>query len=95
MELNSLVFPSPESSYSYTSLPGEILFIPRGEMINGKTDFDVPLKDKTRTHIPCLFLPYARGSSKLLLYFHGNAEDVGLAYDLLDHLRNSLTVFSI
>lgn len=34
-------------------------------------------------HIPCLFLPYDEGSNKIVLYFHGNAEDVGLAFDLL------------
>lgn len=34
-------------------------------------------------HIPCLFLPYDEGSSKIVIYFHGNAEDIGLAFDLL------------
>ena len=42
--------------------------------------------------IPCLFLPYTSGSSKLLLYFHGNAEDIGLSYEMLDHLRSSLKI---
>jgi fermentation-respiration switch protein FrsA (DUF1100 family) len=28
-------------------------------------------------------LPCEEGGHKLLLYFHGNAEDIGLAYDLL------------
>lgn len=34
-------------------------------------------------HIPCLFLPNEDGGNKLVLYFHGNAEDIGLAFDLL------------
>ena len=34
-------------------------------------------------HIPCLFLPYDDGATKILIYFHGNAEDIGLAFDLL------------
>jgi hypothetical protein len=34
-------------------------------------------------HIPCLYLPYDDGSNKIIIYFHGNAEDVGLAFDLL------------
>lgn len=34
-------------------------------------------------HIPCLFLPYDDGSNKIIIYFHGNAEDIGLAFDLL------------
>ena len=43
-------------------------------------------------HIPCLYLPFSSGSSKLLIYFHGNAEDIGLSYEMLDHLRSSLKV---
>ena len=31
----------------------------------------------------------------MLLYFHGNAEDVGLAYELMDHLRSTLLVHVI
>ena len=34
-------------------------------------------------YIPCLFMPYDDGAKKLAIYFHGNAEDIGLAFDLL------------
>lgn len=44
------------------------------------------------THIPCLFFQYQNGSSKCLIYFHGNAEDIGLSYEMLDHLRTSLKI---
>ena len=37
-------------------------------------------------------MPYVGGSQKLLLYFHGNAEDLGLAWEILDHLRSSLKI---
>ncbi len=42
--------------------------------------------------IPCLFFPQAHGTSKILLFFHGNAEDVGIAAELLDYLRSMLMV---
>ena len=42
--------------------------------------------------VPCLYLPYRKGSSKVLLYFHGNAEDVGTAYDFLRTLQRSVHV---
>jgi len=45
--------------------------------------------------IPCLFMPNASGSSKLMIYFHGNAEDVGYASDLLDYIRTLLKVHVI
>ncbi len=37
-------------------------------------------------------MPYHGGSTKLLLYFHGNAEDLGLAWELMDHVKSSLKV---
>jgi hypothetical protein len=42
--------------------------------------------------VPCLFMPYQAGSSKVLIFFHGNAEDVGLAMDLLVFIRDMLQV---
>lgn len=78
MELNKLLFPSPVPSYNFETFPGELIWIPNEK---GPNFF-----------IPCLFLPFPRGSSKLLIYFHGNAEDIGLAYELLDHLRATLMV---
>lgn len=43
-------------------------------------------------YVPCLYLPYVGGSSKLLIYFHGNAEDVGLAMELLTFIKDMLRV---
>ena len=37
-------------------------------------------------------MQYHSGSTKLLIYLHGNAEDLGLAWELMDHLRSSLRV---
>jgi pimeloyl-ACP methyl ester carboxylesterase len=28
-------------------------------------------------------MPYDEGATKLVIYFHGNAEDIGLAFDLM------------
>ena len=82
MELNGVLFPAPQSSYTEDTFPGELIWIPRMD------NSDIP-------PIPCLYLSCARGSSKVLLYFHGNAEDVGLAYELMDHLRSTLMVHVI
>jgi esterase/lipase len=53
--------------------------------------FSIPSKESSN-FIPCLYLPFSSGSSKLLIYFHGNAEDIGLSYEMLDHLRSSLKI---
>ena len=76
MELNSLLFPAPRPSYSSETFPGEMIWIPVDN----------------QPAVPCLFLSCPRGSSKVLLYFHGNAEDVGLAYELMEHLRSTLMI---
>jgi len=41
--------------------------------------------------IPCLYLPYEH-ETKLMLFFHGNAEDIGIAYDILIEIRNYLRI---
>ena len=50
------------------------------------------VKQKFGEFIPCLYLPYVSGSSKVLIYFHGNAEDVGLATELLNFIKEMLKV---
>ena len=79
MNLNSLIFPAPESSYTATTFPGQLVWIPH-------------LVSLEKSPIPCIFLQQTVGSSKLLIYFHGNAEDAGSAYDLCSTLRNKLQV---
>jgi len=37
-------------------------------------------------------MPFAMGSSKMLIYFHANAEDIVLAHELLDYMRALLRV---
>jgi len=49
----------------------------------------------TYEYLPCLFLPYNGGSTKVLLYFHGNAEDIGGTVTLLETLKSKLKVHII
>jgi abhydrolase domain-containing protein 17 len=43
-------------------------------------------------YIPCLYLPCDTAGNKLVIYFHGNAEDIGLAFDLLTNFGEELKV---
>jgi pimeloyl-ACP methyl ester carboxylesterase len=79
MEVNKLVFPAPSSSYTPQLLLGELVWIPQS-------------KYPGREAIPCLWLQHPRGSNKLLVYFHGNAEDIGYSYELMDLLRCTLNL---
>ena len=54
------------------------------------------LKDKIVGYVPCLFLKNSKKnliSKNILLYFHGNAEDIFFAKDIADRLRSNLNVF--
>jgi hypothetical protein len=44
--------------------------------------------------IPCMFYPCTEESSKLVIYFHANAEDVGLAQEFLRPIKETLNVIS-
>lgn len=58
-----------------------------------KSKFQSKYDNRRISHfIPTLFMPYQMGSSKVLIYFHANAEDIILAKELLDHMRVLLKV---
>jgi abhydrolase domain-containing protein 17 len=83
MQFTRLIFPAPNpASYSADKFFGELLYIPRA----GQYD------ETQSSFIPTLFLPYLNGSRKLILFFHGNAEDIGISYEMLDHLRTALRI---
>lgn len=96
MELNFVLFPAPAPSYSYSSHQGQLLFIPRAPTAAFKSDFSLPANfGKEPAHIPCLFLKSPGGSSKVIIYFHGNAEDIGHTLELMEHVRDSLGIHII
>ena len=43
-------------------------------------------------YIPCSYQPYIEGSKYLLIYFHGNAEDIGYAAEFARKLSLGLKV---
>ena len=108
MQFNSLVFPSPLPSYTHSSLYGSLIYIPKdvGQWSITAPFVSFPLSLKLRrkevllsqhgSHkgacVPCLFLPCKLPSNKILLHFHGNAEDVALTLDLLKLIRKELKV---
>lgn len=60
------------------------------------TPNDIPdliwVPNTATSSIPCIFLKALSGSSKILIFFHGNAEDLKTSYDLLDVFRSVLSV---
>ena len=42
--------------------------------------------------IPCLFLPYRQGSSKIIIYFHGNGVDIGISREQCLKIKDRMKV---
>jgi pimeloyl-ACP methyl ester carboxylesterase len=90
MKFRNIVYPSPESSYMPNNEGlefGQVLYIPKED--------NKEKEESLQKYIPSLLIRYEGrfgGSSKVMVFFHGNAEDVGLAEDLLHHLSESLEV---
>ncbi len=98
MNFDSVVFPAPPASYKYEEFREELFFVPRARLVHGFSDFTsaFPADDGNNVeHIPCHFFNCSRGSSKVLLYFHGNAEDLGRVQPLMGALSEELNVHTI
>ena len=93
MDLDWFIFPSPDSSYSYDKIKlGEIIYIPKKKL--PEYDTDEPVNNVFKS-IPCLYIKYTSISENNKIYgifFHGNAEDINLANEMLSHIRSTLSI---
>ena len=93
MDLDWFIFPSPDSSYTYDKVKtGEILYIPKTKI--EEYDTDEPANNRYNS-IPCLYIKSNNNSPNNKIYaifFHGNAEDINLANEMLTHIRSTLSV---
>jgi len=118
--INWLLFRPPPATYSESSFPGELCWIPESssvthlppppslidlDIIPESKESDSPplekwlireLSEHSRKHIPCLLLQSAKSKGNLLLiYCHGNEEDLGTIYTKLSALANALPEIAI
>lgn len=77
--VSRLLFPAPPSSYGIDSFSGELIWVPRS--LNPQTS-------SPEDCIPCLFLQ-CPAAKYLLIYLHGNAEDIGRCYSFCKASRDS------
>ena len=84
------------SSASYTRAAFYNSFEDQSKEI--EQSYSVNLRDKMTSnpfdtqYIPCVLHRSTNCSSKILIYFHGNSEDINLAKELLLHMRVTLNV---
>jgi len=93
MDLDWFIFPSPDSSYSYDKIKlGELIYIPKEKL--PEYDTDEPANNVFKS-IPCLLIKSNSPSKNKKIYgifFHGNAEDINLANEMLSHIRSTLSI---
>lgn len=77
MGINNFLFPAPPPTYSISEFGEELIWVPKlAEPIS----------------IPCLLLRSEEPCNKILIFFHGNAEDLKLSYELTDLFRTVLHI---
>ena len=87
MDFNNIIFPAPKIDLSIVDFyKRELIFIPKYDKTN----------NKLIRHIPALFLqPQFFQVNKILIYFHGNSEDIFCSRELLNNLKDNLYSVSI
>ena len=106
MELNRIVFPSTKPTYSHELMYGQLIYIPCDHTQWSLTEPYISSQKIENIYnqqkrlitcgaykgkcIPCLYQPYSNPSSKILIYFHGNAEDVFLTKELVLMMKKML-----
>lgn len=75
---NSMIFPRPNPPY-YDEKHPKLIWVPRPEEDKQQASSLGMSFSKTLPNIPCLFIPCKESSDKLMIYFHGNAEDIGVS----------------
>ena len=89
MELASLIYPAPKSSYTLDNRG--LVLVPKFDVSKVTKGLQTGAKISDMG-IPCMYLPANDDSSIVLLYFHANAEDINLGFQFIRVLRDTLDV---
>mmetsp|Transcript_30755 Transcript_30755/g.27956 ORF Transcript_30755/g.27956 Transcript_30755/m.27956 type:complete len:222 (+) Transcript_30755:33-698(+) len=98
MQWNSFLFPAPENCFEYRK-EDNIVYIPKKKESKSKKSSKSSKEESKDSnneanfdYIPCLYLPYKEGSNRVLMFFHGNAEDIGWSLSFVRTLQKRLKV---
>jgi len=81
------LFPAPDPSYGPQSYKRHLCWIPWNEVISPQRVKD----EKCLDGIPCLWFPAPKAAT-VILFFHANAEDLGMSFAVLKHMRDQFKV---
>jgi len=84
---DKFVFPAPTASYGAQSYKKNLCWIPWNSCISPDREKD----PAANAGIPCLWFP-APKAALVILFFHANAEDLGMSYSILTHMQEQFKV---
>lgn len=84
---NRFVFPAPQPSYGRQSYKRNLCWIPWNSVISPKRVGT----EEFASGIPCLWFPAPKAAT-VILFFHANAEDLGMSFAVLRHIRDQFKV---
>lgn len=84
---DSLIFPAPKATYNRETFKKYLCWIPWNEAISP----DKCAEERYAEGIPTLWFPAPRAAG-VMIFFHGNAEDLGMAFGFLRHMRDQFKV---
>lgn len=84
---NRFIFPAPDPSYGSHSYKRHLCWIPWNDVISPKRSKD----ERCTDGIPCLWFPAPKAAT-VILFFHANAEDLGMSFAVLKHMRDQFKV---
>eukprot|EP00930_Biecheleria_cincta_P095543 TRINITY_DN87499_c0_g1_i1.p1 TRINITY_DN87499_c0_g1~~TRINITY_DN87499_c0_g1_i1.p1 ORF type:complete len:460 (+),score=75.36 TRINITY_DN87499_c0_g1_i1:84-1463(+) len=84
---NRFIFPAPDPSYGPQSYRRHLCWVPWNPVISEARTRDPKFQDG----IPCLWFPAPKAAT-VILFFHANAEDLGMSFAILKHMRDQFKV---
>mmetsp|Transcript_5099 Transcript_5099/g.11972 ORF Transcript_5099/g.11972 Transcript_5099/m.11972 type:complete len:396 (+) Transcript_5099:136-1323(+) len=81
--VDRLVFPAPSPTYSKDTFKKHLCWIPWNEAVSPDRVDD----ERYAEGIPCMWLPAPRAAG-VILFCHGNAEDLGMCFPFVKHMRD-------
>lgn len=84
--LDKLIFSAPAPSYNAQSYRRHLCWLPWSEIISPRRAEQID-----EDGIPCLWFP-ATQAQAILVYFHANAEDLGMSFHMMKHMRDKFKV---
>eukprot|EP00405_Crypthecodinium_cohnii_P035481 CAMPEP_0206534212 /NCGR_PEP_ID=MMETSP0325_2-20121206/5416_1 /ASSEMBLY_ACC=CAM_ASM_000347 /TAXON_ID=2866 /ORGANISM="Crypthecodinium cohnii, Strain Seligo" /LENGTH=400 /DNA_ID=CAMNT_0054030983 /DNA_START=143 /DNA_END=1341 /DNA_ORIENTATION=- len=81
--IDKLVFPAPTPTYSKETFKKHLCWIPWNEAVSPDRLDD----ERYAEGIPCMWLPAPKAAG-VILFCHGNAEDLGMCFPFVRHMRD-------